>query len=1113
LHRLLRRHSKATIKLWIAIDYIPRALAPSTPTFLVTHYHQWCRLSSMLSIGKLAAGSEGYYLASVARGAEDYYLHAGESPGRWLGAGARELGLEGEVAGDDLRAVLGGVDPNGTVLAKRKVPGWDLTFSAPKSVSILHALGGPGVDRDVRDAHEAAVDAALDYLARTATYGRRGHAGAVEVQAPGLVAAAFRHRTSRAGDPQLHTHVLVSNMALGADGRWGALVSPRVYAHARTAGFLYQAHLRHELTRRLGVEWTPVRSGVAEIEGIAPEAIREFSQRREEIRELMAERGERGGAAAQVAALQTRREKAYGVDAATVAGQWRDRAADLGVDEVALSEVLGRVQHRALIPAEAERLGRRLVGAEGLTGGASSFTRRDLIREWCGQLRLGGEVGGVEHLADQVLRSEAVVPLAVGVGVEGTVRRADGRVMRADPTERRYSTPEMLRIEQQLIETAQRRLDAGVGVARAEALDAAIAAGPTLGPEQAQMVRALTTSGRGVEVVVGRAGTGKTYALDTARQAWEASGHRVIGCATAARAAEELRVQAGIDSYTIAGLLRDLADEGGLPRGIVVVVDEAGMVGTRALAQLGRVVDRARGKLVLVGDPRQLPEIDAGGAFRGLATRLGALELTDNRRQRHGWERAALDEIRHGSVPAALEAYQQHGRVVVGTSADAVRGRLVQDWWDGRGEGGEAVMVALRQVDVDDLNARARYVRHLAGELPGPEIEAASRVFAIGDRVVALENARRLGVLNGQRGTVTHLDLNSHGVRIALDSGREVELPAGYLDAGRLAHAYAITGHKAQGMTADRCYVLGDEAVYREWGYVALSRGREQNAFYIVAADDAEARDVGQIRLDPADPVERVRRALERSGAKDMALESGPAATWDLDLRELPEDEVRRERDALAAVIGQGPPDPTAQIDRLRQGWVPIEHAIGEARQELSEVRARLGGGGVRRPERGALERVALDVEMRIRELEGRLTEMAPRVREVGEEHRVWREWASEAESQLRRYLAAEAELAERGREAARWAQVLDSGDVVDLVGSRPDGYEARSRWRRAVEAVCRHTLRWGADARGAVPEGQVRDLEIARERQARRVERALAEATRQRDLDRSVDRGIDPSL
>ena len=896
-------------------------------------------------------------------------------------------------------------------------------------------------------------------------------------------------------------------MGLGTDGRWGALISPRLYTHAKTAGYLYQAHLRFELTRCLGVEWTPVRQGVGEIDGVPDKVLREFSRRREEIRALMAERGERGGAAAQVAALQTRQAKAYGVDVATIVGEWRDRAGALGVDEISLSETLGRVQHRTLTPRETDGVGRSLVGVDGLTGGQSSFSRRDVIREWCARLPRGGEVRGVEHLSDQVLRSEAVVPLAVGVGLEATVRRADGRVMRADPGERRYSTPEMLRIEQRLIDTAERRVDAGVGVATDGAVAAAIAC-RTLGPEQAVMVRALTTSGQGVEVVVGRAGTGKTYALDAAREAWQASGYRVIGCATAARAADELRVQAGLDSYTIAGLLNDLSLEGGgLPRGIIVVVDEAGMVGTRALAQLAVVVDRARGKLVLVGDPRQLPEIDAGGGFRALANRLGSVELTDNRRQHNEWERTALAELRHGNVPDALNVYQQHGRLIAGTTVDSIRGRLVADWWAGRDVGGEGVMVALRQVDVDDLNQRARETLRTNGVLPGVDLEAAGRGFAVGDRVVALENARRLGVLNGQRGTITGIDHSERSVSVVLDGGRDIELPASYLEAGRLAHGYAITGHKAQGMTTDRAYVLGDQGMYREWGYVALSRARDTTTFYIVTPDDHEGRDLGQLPVDPADPIARVRRALERSGAKSLAAETGPADPSGLDLRELSDDAVRAERDDLARIISQGPPDPSDELDRRRDEWAPIEHALTDARLKLEAVRGRLDARGLRRSERGELQHEAIHIGSTIRGFEERLTELAPKVRDAGGRHRLWQVWATEHEPELRRYLAVEAELADRGRELARWQERDPEGEVLDLAGRRPDGLEARGRWRRAVATFTSHTSRWGTDTAGTGGEGRVRDLDIARQRQAREVARALEVLQRGRELSRGVER------
>ena len=217
----------------------------------------------VLTIAKLGVGQENYYLSKVARGIEDYYTGKGEVAGEWMGRGAARLGLAGEVAGDELRAALAGVDPvseqrlAGREGAKR-VPGWDLTFSAPKSVSVLYGLGGDDVAKEVAAAHRAAVEAGLDYLEAHATVSRRRIDGLIEqVRGEGLVVAAFRHRTSRAGDPQLHTHALVANLVEHVDGGSGALHSPVIYRHARTAGFVYQAVLRGELTERLGVRLGP----------------------------------------------------------------------------------------------------------------------------------------------------------------------------------------------------------------------------------------------------------------------------------------------------------------------------------------------------------------------------------------------------------------------------------------------------------------------------------------------------------------------------------------------------------------------------------------------------------------------------------------------------------------------------------------------------------------------------------------------------------------------------------------------------------------------------------------------------------------------------------------
>lgn len=218
----------------------------------------------VLSIGKLAAGQEAYYLGKVANGIEDYYVGGGEAEGRWTGSGAATLGLHGTVESDQLQAMLAAKNPaSGQPLQDREQtlsgPGFDLTFSAPKSVSLLWAFGDDRVRSQVVAAHEAAVDQALGHLERHAILARRGAGGGTFLPAPNLIGAAYRHRTSRAGDPQIHTHVLVSKLVQATDGRWTCLHSPSLYANAKTAGFLYQAELRDQLTRTLGIRWGEVQ--------------------------------------------------------------------------------------------------------------------------------------------------------------------------------------------------------------------------------------------------------------------------------------------------------------------------------------------------------------------------------------------------------------------------------------------------------------------------------------------------------------------------------------------------------------------------------------------------------------------------------------------------------------------------------------------------------------------------------------------------------------------------------------------------------------------------------------------------------------------------------------
>ncbi|MDQ3964614.1 MAG: relaxase domain-containing protein [Actinomycetota bacterium] len=832
----------------------------------------------MLNIGKLRAGGGDYYLNSVAKGVEDYYLGSGEAPGYWLASGAREMRLEGEVTETALRNVLQGTDPlaGSELVAPRRgerVPGFDLTFRAPKSVALLHALGPKEASNDVVSAHDAAVAASLGYLERVASGARRGKGGKTSIESKGFIGAAFRHRTSRAGDPLLHTHVLVANLIQGLDGRWGAVDARHLYLHAKTAGYLYQSHLRIELTRRLGVRWGPVRNGAADLEGIPREVIRAFSRRRQEVEEASGGADAAGGRRGQVAALATRKAKDYDVAPEALLPEWRERAQSLGLASDDLEAVLGQSAYREPTAAQRAEVERDLSSPDGLTAQTSTFSRREVIQGWCAAAGGGASVADVEAWADGFLRTDQVVPL----DGDGTRRfRLSDSPIAAGTHESRYTTPEMLATERRLVAQAVGRHAEGVGLVSRSSVSAALALRGSLYPDQAAMVERITSSGAGVDVVVGWAGTGKTFALGAARDAWEREGWRVIGCALAARAAQELQAGSGIESTTLTRLLSDLENPaaGGFRQRTVVVVDEAGMVGTRDLDRLLTHAERDHVKVVLVGDDAQLPEIAAGGAFRAIKHRLEAIELTDVRRQPDDWERDALRLVREGKAQEAVDAYQDRGRLFAARSAEETRKRLVEDWWESYRRGEAAVMIAARRSDVAALNGEARELMAADGRLGGESIAVAGSTFATGDEVMTTRNDRQLGIVNGTRGRVVATGAADRTVTIETDDGARVTLPTSYIDGGHLTHAYAITGHKSQGMTADKSFVLADETLYREWGYVALSRGRDGNRLYVVAGVDLDREDTGGQVVRPSDPIPVVAHALGRSRAKELALDA-----------------------------------------------------------------------------------------------------------------------------------------------------------------------------------------------------------------------------------------------
>ncbi|MFL6110597.1 MAG: MobF family relaxase [Catenulispora sp.] len=760
--------------------------------------------------------------------------------------------------------------------------GLDLTFSAPKSVSTLFAFGDPDVVGEVVAAHRAAVAQTVGYLeglAARAMRGRNEDGHPPRIDTDGWLAVAFDHVTSRSDDPQLHTHVVVPNVVRGVDGRWSAFDTREVYRQALTGGYLYQAVLRGELTRRLGVRWGPVRRGVAEIDCVPAELRRLFSTRRREVVDHLEQAGRSGPKAAQVAAWRSRRGKSKTAEP-TLRQRWVARAREAGFDpsRVVLAAVR-QVETVAMVAID--RVAVQVLGPRGVTERRSSFDRRDLLRAVCEAVPAGAAVtvDDLRGLATAVVRDERVVPLLPS----------------APAAMRRYSTAELLATEQSAVWAAAARGADCVGT-----VDASLVAGALstagLSVEQAAAVRRITGSGAGVEVVVGPAGAGKTAALSAARQAWTAGGVPVRGAALAALAARTLEDGAGIPAMSLTRLLAAVGRDGVagvLPAGGVLVVDEASMVSTRQLAGLIDLTGQARTKLLLVGDPAQLPEIEAGGLFAALARALPSVRLSGNVRQREGWERDALAELRDGDVLDALGTYEQNGRVHVADSTSELREAMVDRYLDLRGDGGDVLMLASTRADARALNRLVRQRLAERGDLRGVgmhvKVRGRNMDFRVGDAAVVTTNDYRRGLVNGTRGVITAADEASVSLRAG---SREAALPREWLAVGALEHGYALTCHRAQGVTVDVALLFASRSLSREAGYVGMSRGRMANHLFatwegLVPELDADADGPWQPRPQREQKEELTRAALvqrlETRTAQRLASEQmtgGATGMW-----------------------------------------------------------------------------------------------------------------------------------------------------------------------------------------------------------------------------------------
>lgn len=796
------------------------------------------RADLVITVGKVRDAD--YYLAEVtADDAHDYYAGA-ERPGAWRGSLAAELGLVGSVDPNDFRALLQGrrprTDERLTETAVR-VTALDVTLSVPKSVSVLwattHELDRRGIERSLDEA-EAAVIALIE---GEATFVRRGHAGAELNAGGGVALASFDHRTSRLADPNLHRHLVIANASRGPDDRITGLDTRQLYRVRYTAEAVFQAVLRQELAERVGCLFDPVdRHGVGEILGVPQHVRDEFSQRRKAIEVEMAAHGATTSRGARLAALTTRPAKPEELSESILREAWCERAAVLGFDPH--STPLQRRQPSLAVTND--ELGFSLTERE------STYDRRDVTRTVARLAPDGAAFDTIMRRTDLYLGSEQAVELRPGL----------------------YTTPEILALEARCADIAVTGFTANAATALAGAASRELRLRPHLDADQQQLVHAITSSGNRVEVVIGPPGTGKTSSLDAVRAAYDDTSHELVGAALAARAAIELEAGTQIPSSTIDRLLARL-DNGSqqLTANHVLVIDEAAMVGTRQLARLITAVDRSDAKIILVGDPSQLPAIDAGGAFAAIARRVDPMVLRTNRRQLDAHERAALDALRYGDIDDAIQHWTDAGRVHIHETPDELLAALVDAWSETQDGGESSVMAAARHDQTRQLNDSARAKLRSAGEL-GPVVwQDPQREFAVGDRVMATENDYPHGLINGQTATV--IGRTTHGLQIETDTDQLRVVPDDYIADGRLTHAYAITVHKAQGATVDHLHLLADDGIFNELGYTALSRGRHANHIHLVAARD-------QHRQIATDPLQDLRYGLGISRAKTAAIDHLP---------------------------------------------------------------------------------------------------------------------------------------------------------------------------------------------------------------------------------------------
>ncbi|GAA4084337.1 MobF family relaxase [Zhongshania borealis] len=819
----------------------------------------------MLSVNKI---NDLTYYSNLAK--EDYYLAGGEPPGLWAGTGATMLGLRGQIDTADYQNIYTGFAPDGSPLCERAGEnhrhGFDFCFSPSKSVSVAFARGNFELRRQLQQAQLHAVREAISFMETHAAISRRGKDGVYHEQSAGLVASLFEHSSSREQQMQLHTHCLIANIAPRFDDSWGTIESRYLFSWRKAADGIYQNALAQQL-KTLGFK-LEFNQHAFEIAGIPQHICEYYSKRAAAIGVALALVGVDSSASAIGDAIKlSTREHKQAVDRPALFQKWSQELDDFGFTFEDL-QATRQNKREPTTPLPIQAILENAVAEQSVIRLQDAYLAVARSAQQHGHDR-----DSIEQTVMQLLTDGQLVELG-----------------RDEAKNLLFSTPAMIRLEQELFTQAQQLQQQSNFAIPTEQVQPAIDKiearnGFPLSKEQAQAVHAVCLTG--LDVLQGVAGGGKTTSVEAIKIVYEHAGFQVRGACIAKSAVNQLKRETGIQSSTLAKLFDQLERGQTNLAKTVLVLDEAGQIGSKDLHKLMQYVIKAGAKLILVGEDKQLNAINHGGSLRFLSEQLGTARIETIRRQRDKWAREAVQQLRVGNALPALQAHDQHKLIHWHDSKLGCIVDVVNHWhsYQQLNPNKQGLMLANTWEQVNQLSNRARALYQAEGKVGQENIPLKCWVadrpmdfdFSTGDRIKLTRNDYRRNLTNGTLGSITGIERLRNGayqIGIKADDGRDLSIRTDEYcdDHGKvyMALGYAMTVYSSQGSTVNgNTFVLYNPQMDRASCYVAGSRHK----FYCHWFADRTAIDLLEEHGNDQERLNTLATLMNRDSQPQMTLD------------------------------------------------------------------------------------------------------------------------------------------------------------------------------------------------------------------------------------------------